>query len=75
MPRGVVGLLAAAGAIMSALVGLIHGDQASIIISGAGVATGLAAYLALSPMPPSIRTCIPVRMGLGTSLRPALMTG
>jgi uncharacterized membrane protein YuzA (DUF378 family) len=49
MPRSMVGLLAAIGAIMSALVGLTHGDLVSVIISGAGTATGLAAYLALSP--------------------------
>ena len=49
MPRSIVGLLAAVGATMSALVGLSHGDLVSAMIAGAGVATGLAAYLALPP--------------------------
>jgi hypothetical protein len=44
-----VGLLAAAGATMSALVGLMHGDLALSMIAGAGTASGLAAYLALLP--------------------------
>lgn len=47
MPRRMVGLLAAAGAIMSAVAGLIHSDLVLAIIAGAGVATGLAGYLAL----------------------------
>jgi uncharacterized membrane protein YuzA (DUF378 family) len=47
MSRTMVGLLAAVGAIMAALVGLIHGDLVLVIIAGAGTASGLAAYLAL----------------------------
>jgi len=47
MPRIMVGLLAAAGAIMAALVGLVHGDFLPAMIAGSGTATGLAAYLAL----------------------------
>jgi hypothetical protein len=42
-----VGLLAAAGAIMAALVSFIHGDLVALVIAVAGAATGLAAYLAL----------------------------
>ena len=49
MSRIVVGLLAAAGAITAALVGLTHGDLPQVMIAGAGAATGLAAYLALPP--------------------------
>jgi hypothetical protein len=44
-----VGLCAAAGAIMSAFVGLIHGDFVPVMIVGSGSAAGLAAYLALPP--------------------------
>jgi hypothetical protein len=47
MPRAMVGLLAAAGAIMSALVGLTHGHFVAIEIAAAGAATGLAAYMPL----------------------------
>ena len=47
MSRSVVGLLAAAGAIMAALVGLVHGDFVPAVIACTGTATGLAAYLAL----------------------------
>jgi hypothetical protein len=43
--RAMVGLLAAAGATMSALAGLLHGRVEPAMIAGAGVATGLAAYL------------------------------
>jgi hypothetical protein len=42
-----VGLLAAVGATMSALVGLTHGDLIPVMIAGAGTASGMAAYLAL----------------------------
>jgi hypothetical protein len=45
MPRSMVGLLAAVGTVMSALVGLSHGDYVSIMIVGAGAATGLGVYL------------------------------
>ena len=47
MPRSMVGLLAAVGAAMSALVGLVHGDVVMVLITWAATATGLAAYLAL----------------------------
>ena len=47
MSRTMVGLLAAAGAIMSALVGLVHGDLVPVMIMGAGASAGLAAYSAL----------------------------
>ena len=43
----VVGLLAAVGAIMAALAGLVHGDLMPAMIACSGTATGLAAYLAL----------------------------
>jgi hypothetical protein len=49
MPPSMVGLLAAVGAAMSALVGLAHGVLVWPIIADAAAATGLAAYLALSP--------------------------
>jgi len=47
MPRSMVGLLAAVGAAMSALVGLVHGDLTWVALADAAAATGLAAYLAL----------------------------
>ena len=48
MPRRMVGLLAAVGAAMSALVALAHGDVVLVVMAvGAGAATGTAAYLAL----------------------------
>jgi len=48
MPRVMVGLLAAVGAAMSALVALAHGDASLIIMAcSAGAATGSAAYWAL----------------------------
>ena len=49
MPRSMVGLLAAVGAAMAALAGLIHGDLVPVIIAAASAATGLAASLALDP--------------------------
>lgn len=45
MPRSMVGLLAAAGTAMSALVGLAHGDIVWVVIADAAVATGLIAYI------------------------------
>ena len=48
MSRTMAGLLAAVGAIMSALVGLMHGDLVLAMLVGAGTATGLAAYQAQS---------------------------
>lgn len=60
MSRSMVGLLAAAGAIMSALAGLIHGDFVLAIVAGAGTATGLAAYGALlTPKKNHLRTITP----------------
>jgi hypothetical protein len=49
MPRSTVGLLAALGALMSALVDLTHGQLVPLVVVSAGTATGLAAYLALPP--------------------------
>jgi len=49
MPRSMVGLLAAVGAAMSAIVGFAHTDLAWLIIADAAAATGLAAYLAAPP--------------------------
>jgi hypothetical protein len=55
MPRSmVVGLLAAVGAVMSALVALVHGDLTSVMIANAAVATGLATGLAAAPSPKKI---------------------
>jgi hypothetical protein len=50
MPRSVVGLLAAIGVAVSALVGLTHGDVVPIMVATASTATGLGAYLALLPI-------------------------
>ncbi len=47
MPRSMVGLLAAVGANMFALVQFAHGDLVWVILADAAAATGLAAYLAL----------------------------
>jgi hypothetical protein len=55
MSRSMVGLLAAAGAAMSALVGLVHAGIVPVMIASAGAATGLAAYLALPPQKKSLR--------------------
>jgi hypothetical protein len=54
MPQRMVGLLAAVGAAMSALVGLAHGALVWIAVADAAAATGLAAYLALSPIKKSL---------------------
>jgi hypothetical protein len=58
MSRSMVGLLAAAGAIMAGLIGLTHGDSALVLVAGAGAGTGLAAYAA---MPSSKKTFNPNR--------------
>ena len=50
MPRSMVGLLAAVGAAVSALVGLTHGDVVPIMVATASTATGLAADPALPPI-------------------------
>jgi hypothetical protein len=70
MPRIMVGLLAAAGAIMAALVGLVHGDFVPAMIAGSGTATGLAAYLALLDQKKYFRGAIGRlrRTGNGTAL-------
>jgi len=49
MSRKMVGLLAAVGATMSALAGLMRGEMVPVMIAGAGAgaASGLAAYLGL----------------------------
>lgn len=47
MPRSMVGVLAAVGTAMSALVAFAHGDVASVMIADAAAAAGLAAYLAI----------------------------
>ena len=49
MSRTMVGLLAAAGAVMAALVGGTGGWVEAVLIAFAGTAVGLAAYLALPP--------------------------
>jgi hypothetical protein len=49
MRRTMVGLLAAVGAIMAALVSFIHGDSDLAVLLAAGAATGLASYLAIEP--------------------------
>jgi hypothetical protein len=50
MPRSmVVGLLAAIGAAMSAVIGLTHGDVFPVMTAGTAAAAGLAAYLAIEP--------------------------
>lgn len=50
MPRSMVGLLAAVGTAMSALVALAHGYLIWAIIALAAAAAGLVAYLSLSPI-------------------------
>ena len=54
MSRIMVGLLAAAGAIMSALAGLLHGHIEPAMVACAGVSTGLAAYLGLAAVKKSL---------------------
>ena len=49
MSRTMVGLLAAVGAIMAALVSFVHGVSDLVVLLAAGVATGLASYLAIEP--------------------------
>jgi hypothetical protein len=50
MPRIMVGLLAAVGVAMSALVGLGHGALVWLAITCASATTGLGAYLAIVPI-------------------------
>jgi hypothetical protein len=47
MTRSVVGLVAALGAVASALAGLLHGDWPPFMVISAGIATGAAAFWAL----------------------------
>jgi hypothetical protein len=49
MPRSMVGLLAAVGTAMSALVGMAHGDLVWVTIAEAVAATGLVAYVTAPP--------------------------
>lgn len=49
MPRTMVGLLAAVGAAMAAIVSLAHGDLAGPTIAAVGTVTGTAAFLASPP--------------------------
>jgi hypothetical protein len=45
MPRGMVGLLAAVAAAMSALVSFVHGGLVWVVVTDAAVAAGLVAYV------------------------------
>jgi hypothetical protein len=63
MPRSMVGLLAAVGAAMSALVGFAHGDLVLVTVADAAVATGLAAYLALLPSS-ALKKCLKSTTGI-----------
>lgn len=49
MSRVLVGVLAACGAALAALVGLAPGDAVPAVAVCAGTASGLAAYLAAPP--------------------------
>jgi len=51
LSRIMAGLLAAVGAAMACLAGLIHGDLVPLLVVAASAGTGIAAYLAL----PSIK--------------------
>jgi hypothetical protein len=71
MARSMVGLLAAVGAAMSALIGLIHGLLVWLVIVAAGLGTGLAAYLTMSASKKTLlmhygRTSVDSRMLLGS---------
>ena len=57
MPRSMVGLLAAVGTAMSALVGLAHGVLIWLALADAAAATGLSAYLALMPIKKRLSGC------------------
>jgi len=61
MPPSMVGLLAAVGAAMFALVGLAHGVLFLLTIVVAAAATGLAAYGALLPPLPSLPALLPIK--------------
>jgi hypothetical protein len=47
MSRTMVGLLAAVGTAVAVLAGLVHGHLVLLAAADAGIASGLAAYLAL----------------------------
>jgi hypothetical protein len=53
MPRSMVGLLAAAGAAVLALVGLAHGLVLLLALVDGAAAVGLAAYVTAPGLPPS----------------------
>jgi hypothetical protein len=65
MPRSMVGLLAAVGAAMSALVGLTHGDLPWGMVVGGATAVGLAAYQAF----PAKKKCLHRHRITNTRLR------
>jgi hypothetical protein len=56
MRRTMVGLLAAVGAIMAALVSFVHGDSDLVVLLAAGGATGLASYLAIEQQKKSLES-------------------
>jgi hypothetical protein len=70
MSRSMVGLLAAVGATISGLAGYVHSDLPPVMITGAGTAAGVAAYLAL----PSSKNSWPpdVQAAVTATLRPTL---
>jgi hypothetical protein len=74
MSRTMVGLLAAAGVAMSALVSFVHGDLADAMIMGAASATGLAAYLAFPSTKKNAKfmpgSCLEQRFEADALLRP-----
>jgi hypothetical protein len=49
MTRSAAGMLAALGAALASLVGLVHGDWTWIVLADGAAVTGLAAYLAGAP--------------------------
>lgn len=53
VPRGMVGILAALGTVMSLVASQAHGGLLWAAVAEAAAATGLAAYLALPPKPPT----------------------
>lgn len=67
--RSMAWLLAAAGAAMSALVGLVHGDLAGIMAAGAAGAAGLAAYLAIPASKKHFGGCSLVTTGSASAWR------
>jgi hypothetical protein len=47
MPRSVVGLMAALGTVLTAILDYVHGHLTPLVVLGSGTATGLAALFAL----------------------------